>query len=77
RRTGLAYQTERSYVSKIGFFMRERGPRNLRDFDRIAARDVEAHLTDLAFDENVVLVADLDRCVLCSQQCAFAPSELR
>ncbi|MEL7336655.1 MAG: integron integrase, partial [Planctomycetota bacterium] len=53
RRTGLAYQTERSYVSKIRFFMRDRGLRNLRDFDRITARDVEAHLTDLAVDGNV------------------------
>ncbi|MEL7267424.1 MAG: hypothetical protein AAFP69_21805, partial [Planctomycetota bacterium] len=59
RRTGLAYQTEWSYVSKIRFFMRERGLRNLRGFDRITARDVEAHLTGLAVDGNVVMVVVL------------------
>ncbi|MCG8652776.1 MAG: integron integrase [Pirellulales bacterium] len=55
RRTGLALNTERSYVGKIRAFMRDRGLKCLADFDNIAAPDVEAHLSDLAVDGNVAL----------------------
>ncbi|MCR9209725.1 MAG: integron integrase [bacterium] len=53
RRSGMAYATERSYVSKLKAFMADRALTCLADFERIHARDVEAHLTDLAVDGNV------------------------
>ncbi|MCC9645027.1 integron integrase [Rhodopirellula sp. JC740] len=53
RRTGMAYATERSYVSKLKAFMAERALNSLADFERIGAHDVEGHLTDLAVDGNV------------------------
>ncbi|MGB7328170.1 MAG: integron integrase [Rubripirellula sp.] len=53
RKDGKKLRTERAYVSKVKAFMNERGLTCLADFDRIAAADVEAHLTDLAVDGNV------------------------
>lgn len=53
RKAGHPLTTERAYVRKLKAFMSARGLTRLKDFDRIAGRDVEAHLTDLAVDGNV------------------------
>jgi len=53
RKDGKALETERSYVGKLKKFMAERALTCLADFESIGAKDVEAHLTDLAVDGNV------------------------
>jgi integron integrase len=53
RLEGKAYNTEKAYVGKVRAFMTDRGLKCAADFEGVGARDVEAHLTDLAVDGDV------------------------
>jgi hypothetical protein len=46
-------ETERAYVRRVRQFMRKWELDSLASFDRITPKDVEAHLSELAVDENV------------------------
>jgi integron integrase len=48
-----ALKTERAYVGRVWAFMEKRRLDTLESFKKITARDVEAHLTELAVRENV------------------------
>jgi integron integrase len=48
-----ALKTERAYVGRVWAFMEKRQLDTLESFKKITARDVEAHLTELAVRENV------------------------